>query len=304
MRFSRILQPVRRSYIDVSVDNGCLEADAFDRDLEYFATSNAVPFESLHLRADQDAPVIDFGSLESFFARRKKRYALGGPRFSWAFGDFFYNQNPLGSCTGHAAAHAYMASNRHIILHHGKTLLKDINPIGAWFRSKNWSTRGGQSVARMAAEINEFGNTPASEIGRNNTQPNRSRIEAAAEAAALNQSGICFFKPTVESIINFARSEIGTFLGNRVRVSDVKLDRNNMPVPIFSGKWAHATAFTDYVYHEGTDYVYWLNSWGAIYRHTCVYGSPLWGCWMTPDLLEFFLQGANDFGNGVAVFAE
>ena len=305
MRFSHILQAVRRKDVDVTPDYGCLEADAFDHELEAYAMANAVPVEALHLRKEQDAPVIDFGSLDEFFVSREYRYNLGSPKFSWRkYGEYFYNQKSLGSCTGHAAAHAFMASNRHIKLHDGSVSVKDINPIGAWYRSKNWSTRGGQSVARMAAEVNEFGNTPESEIGKNNTQPNRQKIEAASKSASLNQSGICFFTPTAENIIKFTRSGIGCFIGNRLRVSGTEIDKNGLRVPKFSGSWAHATAFTDNVYHNGVDYVFWLNSWGPIYNVVDLYGAPAWGCWMTRNHLSEFLKTAGSYGNGVAVFAE
>jgi hypothetical protein len=197
-----------------------------------------------------------------------------------------------------------MASNRHIKLHGGSTILKDINPIGAWFKSKGWSTRGGQSVARMAAEVNEFGNTPSTTIGRNNTQPNRTAIQAAATVAALNQSGICFFKPTADSIIKFVRSGIGCFIGNRLRVSGCEIDRNGLRIPKFGGTWSHSTAFTDYVKVKETEYVFWLNSWGPIYRERDVFGALSWGCWMPRELLTEFLKTAGNFGNAAAVFAE
>jgi hypothetical protein len=304
MRFSHILQAACQKETDATPENGCLEADAFDREVEAYAMANAVPFETLHLRTEQDAPVIDFGSLEKFFAKRERRYAAGGPKFTWTLGDYFYNQNPLPSCTGHAAGHAFMASNRHIKLHGGSVVLKDINPIGAWYRSKNWSTRGGQSVARMAAEVNEFGNTPASAIGRNNTQPNRSAIQSAVDISSLNQSGICFFTPTADSIIKFVRSGVGCFIGNRLRVSGAEIDRNGLRIAKLGGSWSHSTAFTDYVHVNGTDYVFWLNSWGPIYSRADVTGAPTWGCWMTRQLLTEFLKTAGNFGNAVAVFAE
>ncbi len=276
----------------------------FDGELEAFALSNAVPYEALHLRSEDDAPIIDFGSLEAFFEKRRKRSEIGKPKFSWQDGFYFYNQGSLGSCTGHAAAHAFMASNRHIRLHNGSVFEKRINPIGAWFKSKNWSTSGGQSVARMAAEVNEFGNTPVSRIGKDNIKPNKSIILAAAKDAALNQSGICFFAPTAENIIKFARSGIGTFIGNRLRVQGTDTNKDGLRIPKFGGTWAHATAFTDYVRIGDREYVFWLNSWGPIYKVADRHNTPEWGCWMDRNHLDRFLASASSFGNACAVFAE
>jgi len=304
VRFSKKLLFPNRTVEVAAHDTGCLEADAFDVELEAFAMSNAVPFEALHLRSEEDAPIIDFGSLDEFFEIRRKRSEIGKPKFSWQDGFYFYNQGSLGSCTGHAAAHAFMASNRHIRLHNGNTFDKNINPIGAWFKSKGWSARGGQSVARMAAEVNEFGNTPSSRIGSDNLKPNKSAILAAAPEASRNQSGICFFKPTAENIIKFARSGIGTFIGNRLRVAGTDTNKDGLRIPKFSGTWAHATAFTDYVKIGTKEYVGWLNSWGAIYKTPDRLNLPAWMCWMDRDHLDKFLASASSYGNGCAVFAE
>jgi len=145
---------------------------------------------------------------------------------------------------------------------------------------------------------------PATVIGRNNTQPNRERIKAAADTAALNQSGICFFAPTADAIIQFTRSGIGCFLGNRLRVGGTSIDQNGLRIPVFSGTWKHSTAFTDYVECGGVEYVFWVNSWGPMYTKHDVSGAPPWGCWMTRNHLTQFLQTAGSYGNAVAVFAE
>jgi len=303
MNFSRHFLSIRKTP-EATRETGCLEADSFDRELTLFATANAVPFETLHRRTEEDAPVVDFGSLEPFFDLRAKRSQVVGPRFSWRDGLYFRNQQHLGSCTGIAAGHAFMASNRHIRIHGGNVALKTINPIGAWYKSKGWNLKGGQSTARMAAEVNEFGNVPSSRIGDSVTQPSKTAILAAAPEAAKNQSGLCFFKPTAADVIKFVRSGIACFVGNSLRVHAATTDRNKMRVPVFSGSWAHATAFIDYACVNGTDYVFWLNSWGPIYKTDDLYNAPPWGCWMNEELLSKFLQSATPYGNGVAVFAE
>jgi hypothetical protein len=309
MKFTRHIKYTREA-IDTDPilgnENGCLEMDALDIEIQDLAMSNAIAFETLHLHAKDDAPVIDFGSLQSFFDVRAKRYNVVGNKFSWELdGNYFFNQGNVGSCTGHAAAHAYMASNRHILLHTDPTALaKNINPIGAWFRSKNWSKRGGQSVSRMAAEVNEFGNVPISEIGTNNISPDKNAIVKAASVSSLNQSGICFFNATPENVINFVRSGIGVFIGNALRVSGTHTDKNGLRVPDFRGTWAHATSFVDYCQVADTDYVFWLNSWGLKYNTQDLLNAPAWGCWMNTDHLSAFLKSCSKYGRACAVFAE
>ena len=205
------------------------------------------------------------------------------------------NQGQLGSCAGWSAANGHMITVLYQMMR-GAFRFVSINPLAMWVRTKNWSMSGGQSMSKVMTGGNRFGNYPVRAVGEYGTRLTReviSKIEAATDEATLHQFRACRLqgKDLVAKIVLCLRAGMVVCIGNSIKVSGCKTDKNGMRVATLGGTWAHATLFDGYVVVNGTVYLHWMNSHGNRYKGSDRFDSPESGCWMTIDTLERFCSG-------------
>jgi hypothetical protein len=213
------------------------------------------------------------------------------------------NQGQLGSCAGWSAANGHMITVLYQMML-GAFKFTLINPLAMWVRTKNWSMKGGQSMSKVLMGGNQLGNYPVQNVGAYTTRLTadvRKRIESNAKEATLHQFGACRLGATdhrrltaeelAMRIVLCLRAGLVVCIGNSVRVSGCKTDRNGMRIATLGGSWMHATLFDGYVVVNGTVYLHWTNSHGNRYKGADKYGSPESGCWMTIETLVQFCGG-------------
>jgi hypothetical protein len=170
-----------------------------------------------------------------------------------------------------------------------------INPLAMWVRTKNWSMSGGQSMSKVMTGGNKFGNYPVQLVGEYRTRLTKtmiSKIHAAADEATLHQFGACRLQgDLVSKIVLCLRAGFVVPIGNSVRVTGTRTDKNGMRAAVLGGKWSHATLLDGYVVVNDTVYVHWTNSHGNRYTGADRFDAPASGCWMTLDTLKRFCSG-------------
>ena len=207
------------------------------------------------------------------------------------------NQGQLGSCAGWSAAGGYMTTVLYQMML-GSFQFVRINPLAMWVRTKNWSMKGGQSMSKVMLGGNQFGNYPVALVGEYGTSLTgevKRKIESAASGATSHQFGACRLSGIrtnlAAMIVLCLRAGMVVCIGNSVRVSGCKTDKNGMRCAILGGTWAHATLIDGYIVVNGTVYVHWTNSHGNRYKGPDLFDSPESGCWMTLETLEQFCSG-------------
>lgn len=210
-----------------------------------------------------------------------------------AAGLFTPSQEWRPNCAGFAMANA--AQMRVLIQRksqYSENRPEKFNPFPTWILSKNGSVWGGQTIAKIARYGNEVGNYLAEDVG--DYDPSSVRLQTngtSAENAAVHQIGVCYYEgnSAADDLIRALKKGFTAFVGQSVGVRDgVSKDENGVECAVIGGSWAHATAFGGWKNVNGTDYVFWVNSHGNIYKSGD--GTPDFGCWMSRKTLERFLH--------------
>ena len=276
---------------------------------EEFVPQDVAEFDAMTGKYDPagQPAIVSWDSLESFVQEQAetldKIRSAGWIVLWWVIAKacgiplWSSNQGQLGSCAGWSAANGHMVTVMYQkMLGAFKFVL--INPLAMWVRTKNWSMSGGQSMSKVLMGGNQFGNYPVKDVGMYTTQLTKetmSKIESATDEARLHQFGACRLpgkgKVLAEKIALCVRAGLAVCIGNSVRVSGCKTDKNGMRVAVLSGSWMHATLLDGYVVVNGTVYVHWTNSHGDRYKEKDLYDSPLSGCWLTLEQLVVFCSG-------------
>jgi len=223
------------------------------------------------------------------------------------------NQGQLGSCAGWAAANGHMTMVLYQMML-GAFRFTLINPLAMWARTKNWSLRGGQSMPAVLMGGNRFGNYPVKLVGAYSTQLSRetiSKIEAATEEARLHQFGACRLSQTANGgrlsgtdlakrIALCLRAGLVVPIGNSIRISGCKTDKNGVRVANLGGNWMHATLLDAYECVNGTEYFHCTNSHGDRYKGVDLFQSPESGCWLTWDQLVQYCSGR--YGDAFCIY--
>lgn len=210
---------------------------------------------------------------------------------------FTTSQGNQPNCAGFALANAALTR---ILLQEKNEFSEQIpvrfNPMGTWQRSKNGSTRGGQTISAIADAGRKIGNCLASDLGNyDDSQSFRSLEKSVLENAARHQIGISLYDGPREDvpaiIFQICRKGFTAIVGNCIAVKDGRTcDSNGVEtVETSTQPWAHATAFAGFQEVEGKEYVFWINSHGNIYPSND--GSPPFGGWMTRETLREFTAG-------------
>jgi len=211
----------------------------------------------------------------------------------------YFSQGGIGSCCGHAFGFAYNSSLLINIALQGKQEYNAVNPIGTYVLSHGGRMRNGQTVSTMAKFCNAEGNYLVRDIGEGNQSVPRFTSEAQANALK-NQSALMFLN-NLDNVLKCLQGGVAVAFGQDLAVSGSEM-KDDMPMAVFRGSWAHATHFAAWLNKSGTDYYYWVNSHGKRYK-TGSLGETGDGCWMTEAMLRKFLS-SRSYGDWVAVFAE
>jgi hypothetical protein len=312
-------QVVRYDNGDEVALNGCLPADDYDSEVLDELQGSAV---SITTWASGDMPIfkLDNDFMDYLTNRRKACEHLVAAGYSWLPWDvlkalprerkvsdhLYFSQGSVPSCMNHSSSFSHHSVTLIDIALGQPLVYNPINPIVTWYLSKGRSMRGGQTVSVMAKWVNDIGNFPIADVGRDNTTV-PSSYKNHYESAKKNQSGICFIevpkKELVDAAIEVLQSGLPIALGNSTAVRGAKVDSNKMRVAVLGGSWSHATHLVGHREVNNTEYYGWINSHGARYG-TGADGMPADGCWMTKEILKQFLSTASNFGYPYVVLPE
>lgn len=223
----------------------------------------------------------------------------------------YYSQGDRPSCMGHADDFAYRSGVLSSIALGAPLVYSETNPYLLWRLSKNRSERGGQSVAKMAKAANEIGHFSVAQAGKDNTNVSNDFIaneDEPRKMALKHQSAVVWLQSKTaagiaDQIMRCARAGFGVALGNGTAVKGSTIDKNNVQIAVLGGSWSHATSFTTWMKRKGSEYVFWANSHGKLYKKA-TFKEPFDGCWMTREILERFLAASFDYGMPYCVVPE
>lgn len=242
-------------------------------------------------------PVTEWGEFYSF-VRNMKDVKNGEWWKVTDSGELFTpSQGQRPNCAGFALANAsQIRVLMQMLNEYSEQMPSKYNPQGTWQNSKNGSTRGGQTISAIADAGRTVGNCLVADLGEySDSQSFRSLQADTLQNASNHQIGISLYdgprEEIPEIIMTLCRKGFSVIVGNCVAVKDGRqTDENGVEVVRASNQqWAHATCFGGWKTVGGTDYVFWVNSHGAIYKGTD--GSPAIGGWMSTETLRDFSKG-------------
>lgn len=253
----------------------------------------AVPFDDVNAVP----PVIEWSSFYEFISKMAdvengKWWEVSGSK------DLFTDsQGMRPNCAGFALANASQVRVLMQVLNEFTEQVPEAyNPQGTWQKSKNGSTRGGQTISAIADAGRETGNCLKSDLGEySDSQSFRTLNQKTLENASRHQIGISLFdgprEEVPDAIFTLCKKGFTAIVGNCTAIQDGRQkDENGVEcVSVSRQEWAHATAFGGWQKVNGKEYVFWLNSHGPIYSATD--GSPAFGGWMDMNTLKQFVQG-------------
>jgi len=314
-----------------NIINGCLPQD--DYALEVYETLNANAVDIATLGAGEknfDMPVLQYNDALRAMMRCEweKVQALwdnGGCNFPWEVekalpanrqkkfsargtkSRLYWSQGSQPSCMAHADAFAGASGILARIALGDNRVYVPCNPIVTFAISKGGSLRGGQTVSVMSKFANDTGHFPEYLVGENN-QSIPADYRKYADNARDHQWSIAFLTGKNASdlagqIIECCKAGFGVAFGNSTAVRGAGTDSNGIKTASIGGNWSHATGFNSYRKFNGTEYVFWVNSHGAIYGSSNE-GEPADGAWMSRKQIETMCQTMFAYGQPYVVIPE
>jgi hypothetical protein len=212
------------------------------------------------------------------------------------------NQLSYPTCAGFSAAMAWERKMIYQLLT-APVRWEKINPMATWAITKNYSTKGGQSMAGVKLGTTKYGNYAVTDqgIGDYPGRVDRNIYEQNAAKAQARQLCSCSIpRATVADIqLCLDACEI-VAIGNGTACKTSRIDGNGINLGVVGGSWAHATDYDTIRYIRHKPYFHWSNSWGDMYKGSKE-GDPAIGCWLDAESLHKMLQGASCW---VTVYAE
>jgi len=213
-----------------------------------------------------------------------------------------WNQGNRPSCSMHAAAHAFQASELMSIALGAPTLYDAVNPIYNFYLGKGGSYAGGLDLLTVADEVNKRGMFPVSSVGEDNISVTKSGLTKEPEAKK-HQGGIVTIEDDlVENIIKVCRGLGAVCFGSGIYFTAATKDSNDVRVMTNFSRGGHAQAFYGYKRIGKTEYVWNQNSHGDIYGKTP--NEPESGAWVTRKQLEMYARDMSNYGYPMAIYAE
>lgn len=322
--------------------NGCLVEDADSLELKAAMIEAAISISTLGLGTDKqnldtDARTIKFDDdlRNAFNDMGKRNEALWMPKagkpvccaWEWVIAridniplPLCISQGNVGSCSGHAAHNAAMATLINKRAFGFDVVWEEMHRIATWYASKGDSMRGGQVLSYMADYMCRMGMIPAKYLG-NNVLTAPTRYKEFLQQAKQFQSYTAYVPITsidqmVEDIFLACKAGYAVSVGNTRWPSSSKERGQGLPrKPVFGGGGGHATMVSAWrpktvnaqgaVFEEAISF---NNSHGATLTATSeeyTEGSePTHSCWLTKSDAKEYLRTAKPFGEPVVYMPE
>ena len=213
-----------------------------------------------------------------------------------------WNQGNRPSCSMHAAAHAYQASELVSIALGAPCYYDAVNPIYNYYIGRGGNYAGGLDLLTVASEINQRGMFPASIVGEDNITAHKEGLAQEDEAAAHQAGLVTIEDDYVERIIRVCKGLGAVCFGSGVYATSASVDNNGLRVMQSFSAGGHAQAFFGYKRVGKEDYVFNQNSHGNLYGKSP--NEPESGAWVTRKQLERYARDMGAYGYPLAVFAE
>lgn len=221
--------------------------------------------------------------------------------------ELYFTQGAVNDCAFHSDAFAYHATLLSALIAKGAPLTyRPINPIVGYYLSEpgNW---GGRTIAQTTEQSNRYGRYPIDLVGANNQNVPKGYQDHEEDAKRF-QLGFAYLPgqgdELVKNIVRCCRADMGISFGNMLEVVGCSKDKNGVKVPKFGGRWMHATSISNYRKVGSTEYVWWSNSHGGLYKGSTE-GDPDDGCWMrVEDQLVRFAATMSTFDAPYLHFCE
>ena len=215
-------------------------------------------------------------------------------------GDFFTkNQGTLGSCSGFAMTGAATARTLTQCLQYSEQLPTKFNPFVPWCKSKDYSTRGGQTLAAIAKAGNDYGNYPVDIVGpySDREQWNASwNSEEITKIAATYQIGIAEIGLEGDDLVDetffLCRKGFPVFFGATACISSSYKSKDGYNDGKVERCGGHAQACTGYL--PDIDAVVFQQSWGDIFDEVGNHGVPTFCVPVRRDTLRELFRYAWD----------
>lgn len=213
-----------------------------------------------------------------------------------------WDQGNRPSCSMHAAAHAYQASELITIALGAPVLYDAVNPIYNFYLGRGGNYNGGLDLLTVADEINGRGMFAVSDVGEDNISVNGAGLEKEQDAKN-HQAGIVSIEDDLEeNIIRVCMGLGAVCFGSGIYATGATKDNNGIRVMTSFSRGGHAQAFFGYRMVGGTEYIWNQNSHGDRYGKTP--NEPESGAWITRRQLEMYCRDMSNYGYPLAVFAE
>ena len=213
-----------------------------------------------------------------------------------------WNQGSRPSCSMHAAAHAYQASELISIALGAPVYYDAVNPIYNFYLGRGGNYAGGLDLLTVADEINGRGMFAVSDVGEDNISVHGDGLAKESEAIK-HQAGIVSIEDNlVDNIILVCRGLGAVCFGSGIYANAATKDLNGVRVMSSFSRGGHAQAFYGYKKVNGTEYIWNQNSHGDKYGKTP--NEPESGAWCTRRELEKYARDMANYGYPLAVYAE
>lgn len=272
-----------------------------------YAWANYTDMPSLKWSADFDRLLAERSEL------REKYERAGWSLLPWRLFDALphdrkkssilcWNQGNRPSCSMHAAAHAFQASELVSIALGAPFYYDSMNPIYSFYLGRGGNYSGGLDLLTVAEEINGRGMFAVSDVGEDNITVTKAGL-AKEPQAAKHQAGLVSIEGDfIEKIITVCKGLGAVCFGAGVYATAAEKDSNGLRVMNRFSPGGHAQAFFGYRQVGSEEYIWCQNSHGDIYGATP--NEPQSGAWVTRRQLEKFANGMGSYGWPLAVFAE
>lgn len=213
-----------------------------------------------------------------------------------------WNQGNRPSCSMHAAAHAFQASELVSIALGAPCYYDAVNPIYNYYIGRGGNYSGGLDILTVASEINQRGMFPASIVGEDNITAHKEGLAKEDEAAAHQAGLVTIEDDFVEKIIRVCQGLGAVCFGSGIYANAATKDTNGIRVMSSFSRGGHAQAFFGYQKVDKEEYIWCQNSHGDKYGKTP--HEPESGAWCTRRELEKYARDMANYGYPLAVFAE
>ena len=217
---------------------------------------------------------------------------------------YSWNQGNRPSCSCHAAAHAFQASELIAIGLGSPLIYEAINPIYSFYLAKHGSYSGGLDMLTLANEINSRGMFPASLVGTDNISVTAKGLTYEKKASE-HQAGLIRIEDNLPERIWKVCKGLGSIcFGAGVFFTSAEKDANGVRVMKNTSYGGHAQAFSGSREVNGTGYIWNQNSHGPLYGEIGPDAEPVTGAWITQEILQRYCRDMANYGSPLVIFCE